>query len=32
MRRLGFREDGEVMIEGALFTRYRLTRDASRLT
>jgi RimJ/RimL family protein N-acetyltransferase len=32
MRRLGFREDGEVMIEGALFTRDRLTRDASRLT
>jgi RimJ/RimL family protein N-acetyltransferase len=26
MRRLGFREDGEVMIEGELFIRYRLTR------
>jgi RimJ/RimL family protein N-acetyltransferase len=28
MRRLGFCQDGEVMIEGERFTRYRLTRDA----
>ena len=30
LRRLGFREDGEVTIRGEVFNRYRLTRDASR--
>lgn len=29
LRRLGFREDGEVTIAGVVFNRYRLTRDAS---
>jgi hypothetical protein len=28
MARLGFREDGEVVLEGEAFTRYRLTRRA----
>ena len=29
MKRLGFREDGEAMIAGRRFERYRLTRDAA---
>jgi len=30
LRRLGFREDGEVVIEGELFNRYRLRRSATQ--
>ena len=29
LRRLGFHEDGEVTIEGEVFNRYRLPRDAN---